>query len=121
MECKCIIRNVQNIRNMKIRKYIPLLQLFVSASVDDDNRRIDFLFSFDSVYDGNMSGVEGTRYKKQREQLKEEVVSDSNIKSGQLISSDMKKVTIGCDERILSKHVLIVAMQKPVKQPFLLI
>ena len=70
------------------------------------------------VYDGNMSGVEGTRYKKQREQLKEEVVSDSNIKFGQLISSDMKKVTIGCDERILSKHVLIVGMPGTGKTTF---
>ena len=96
-------------RNMKIRKYIPLSNYLYRLPL---MMTIEELISFFRlpVYDGNMSGVEGTRYKKQREQLKEEVVSDSNIKFGQLISSDMKKVTIGCAERILSKHVLIVGM-----------
>ena len=104
-------------RNMKIRKYIPLSNYLYRLPL---MMTIEELISFFRlpVYDGNMSGVEGTRYKKQREQLKEEVVSDSNIKFGQLISSDMKKVTIGCDERILSKHVLIVGMPGTGKTTF---
>ena len=104
-------------RNMKIRKYIPLSNYLYRLPL---MMTIEELISFFRlpVYDGNMSGVEETRYKKQREQLKEEVVSDSNIKFGQLISSDMKKVTIGCDERILSKHVLIVGMPGTGKTTF---
>lgn len=104
-------------RNMKIRKYIPLSNYLYRLPL---MMTIEELISFFRlpVYDGNMSGVEGSRYKKQREQLKEEVVSDSNIKFGQLISSDMKKVTIGCDERILSKHVLIVGMPGTGKTTF---
>ena len=104
-------------RNVKIRKYIPLSNYLYRLPL---MMTIEELISFFRlpVYDGNMSGVEGTRYKKQREQLKEEVVSDSNIKFGQLISSDMKKVTIGCDERILSKHVLIVGMPGTGKTTF---
>ncbi len=104
-------------RNMKIRKYIPLSNYLYRLPL---MMTIEELISFFRlpVYDGNMSGIEETRYKKQREQLKEEIISDSNIKFGQLISSDLKKITIGCNERILSKHVLIVGMPGTGKTTF---
>ena len=104
-------------RNMKIRKYIPLSNYLYRLPLMMTIEEISSFFRL-PVYDGNMSGIEENRYKKQREQLKEEVISDSNIKFGQLISSDMKKVTIGCDQRILSKHVLIVGMPGTGKTTF---
>ena len=104
-------------RNMEIRKYIPISNYLYRLPLMMTIEELNSFFRL-PVYDENMSGIEETRYKKQREQLPEEIIRNSNIKFGKLMSSNMNEIAIGCDEKYLSRHTLIVGMPGTGKTTF---
>lgn len=104
--------NVNNVllykyRNQKLLEAIPLAKKL---------NRLPYVMSADEVvsfyrlplYEKNMVALKSNQVAHAQEQFSDEVVSEKNIKFGDLLLNENVKISIGCPEKSFTKHALIV-------------